>query len=185
MTALLDAARQIHATLPSIGGEYLNDAQRELRTLADAAQIMERRKLPLAVDGEAALIRGMLDDIDPRTDAWRDEMTALIAERYPGTNLDWTYGVDSMLELLNIEMRNIGTTDHVIVTIDGTEITLPAERVQVDGDSLIIRDTHDRVLLDLHLRDAAAFGFADISGLAEGWTGFDLLTHDNRHIILR
>lgn len=185
MTTLLDSARLIHATLPTLGGQYLLDARDDLGRLAAAAMVLARRDLPMAVPGEIALIRGMQADIEPRMTAWEFEMDALIAEQYPEIHLAWTSGTDATIHLLSIEMGNIETAGHVLATIEGIETSVPGDNVRIDGESLVIHDTREQVLLDLDLRDVAAFGFAEIEGLADGWTGFDLLTHDGRHIVLR
>ena len=160
MSTLTASARLIHDTLPTLGGQKLLDADRDLATLVECAMMMARRNLPGAVPGDIALIRGLRGDIELRHQAWSEEIHATVEERYPSTSMEPVQGTATTIYYIEMAMDNIETTGHVVLSIDGVETTMPGDNVRIDGETLIVEDTRGVPVLDLALRDVAAFGFA-------------------------
>lgn len=191
MSDLTNAALRIRDALPTSGGQALVDAERDLRALLDACGVMVRRDIDGATAEDAALIKDILGTIDDRRDEWSEAITIQIAETHPESPLEWLHGVDAAVMMIDLEMPNLEHADLVKVVIAGVETSVPPANVVLDGETLNIEDAAGETLLDLPLRDLAAFGFAEGMGRELNpfdkpeWSGFDLLTMDGRFITLR
>ena len=185
MSILLASANRIHADFGTMGGQQFIDAERDLRTLRDTASLFVRQGLDHASRDDVAEIKAMIDEIDERREQWAARMTRTIEIHHPNLTLDWTEGTDATLHVVEIEMKNIKSASQVEVTINGVEHTVGNDNVRIDGETRVIENTFDESIIELPLEEVAAFGFVDIEGTAEGWTGFNLLTLDDRLITLR
>lgn len=185
MSIILASAQRISADFGTMGAQQFIDAERDLRTLRDTARLFVRQGLDHASRDDVEAIKAMIDEIDERREAWAARLTESIATRYPNLTLEWGQGTDATVHVVGIEMQNIGSARQVEVAIDGVEHTVGNDNVRLDGETLIIENTFEETILELHLKEVAAFGFVDIEGTACGWTGFNLLTLDDRLITLR
>lgn len=182
---LIDAAKHIQASLPAMGGQQFNDAKRDLLSLQEAAQVLVRRGFEDVLQNDIVAIKTMTAEIEDHRDAWTARLTKDIETRYPGLSLDWTEGTESTLHSIGLEMKYIESAEQVNVSIDGATHTVGNGNVAVDGETLIAESPSGETILELPLKEVAAFGFVDTDGSALGWTGFNILTLDDRLITLR
>lgn len=189
MSMLLDAAMHIQTTLPTLGGQALNDAERDLSDLRSCAKILARLGVGDVGPNDAGILKEIVASVEERRQEWAASVEEAIKVKYDYTDLAYVEGTDACDASMAIETSNLGTTEQVNVYIDGVCHSLPSSEIAHEGEALTIGDGAGGTLLDLPLRDVAAFGYVSDCGEDEFgnpvWSGFDVLTIDNRLISLR
>lgn len=185
MSILLASAKRIAADFSTMGAQQFTDAERDLRSLRDAAQVLVRQGLEESSQDDVDAIREMIDQIDERREEWAARLTETIATRHPNLTLEWMAGTDSVVQLVEIEMNNLEDDDRVEIVADGVGHVTTGLYVGLDGETLFAETALGDKILELPLKEVAAFGFVDTEGTMVGWTGFNVLTLDDRLITLR
>lgn len=189
MSMILEAALRIQSDLPMMGGQKLVDAERDLEDLRSCACILGRLGIGDVSPEDAGRIKAISDSVEERREAWARLVSNRISAEHADTNLEWMHGVDATDSTMRLESTSIHLADKITVTIEGVQTTVPSSCVRHEGETLTVETESGDTVLDLPLRDVAAFGF--VSDLGEDeigrsvWTGFDILTMDSRLISLR
>jgi hypothetical protein len=185
MSILLASAKRIAADFSTMGAQQFTDAERDLRCLHDAALVLVRQGLEESSQDDVDAIRKMIDQIDERREEWAARLTETIATRHPTLTLAWSQGTDDVVQLVEIEMKNLEDDDRVEIVADGVGHVTTGLHVGLDGETLFAENPLGDMIFELPLKEVAAFGFVDTEGTMVGWTGFNVLTLDDRLITLR